>query len=223
MKAIGYIRVSTEEQAKEGVSLENQHDKITAYCALNDLELIEVVEDRGISAKNLHREGIQKIITLIKKHSIDAVVVYKLDRLSRSVRDIIDLVELFEKNNIAFHAIVDHIDTKTATGRFFLNIMASLSQMERELIGERTKDALQMKIVKGERAGQIPYGYTLSDDGRSLVINENEQKAIIYIKALHNQGYSNRAICKELEKEGYCPTGKQWHHQTIQNILKKAA
>ncbi len=143
MKTIGYIRVSTDEQAREGISLESQKAKITAYCELNDLELVGIIEDAGKSGKDLNREGIQSLITEIKARRIDAVVVYKLDRLSRRVRDTLSLMDIIEKKNIAFHSITERIDTKSAMGKFFLNIMASMNQWERDTISERTKDALQ--------------------------------------------------------------------------------
>jgi DNA invertase Pin-like site-specific DNA recombinase len=221
MNAIGYIRVSTDEQAREGVSLENQREKIAAYCSLNDMALMDTIDDEGISAKNLNREGAQALISLVKQGKVDAVIVYKLDRLSRSVKDTINLIELFEKYKVAFHSIVDHIDTKTATGRFFLHIMSSLAQMERELIGERTRDALSHKIIKGERVGHVPYGYVLGKDGRTLIKDTKEQEAISLIQELHGKGYTYRAICRELEAKGYEAkegTGK-WHPQKVKNIL----
>jgi site-specific DNA recombinase len=147
MKTIGYIRVSTDEQAREGISLDNQRAKIGAYCKLHGLELAGIIEDEGKSAKDLNREGMKAIIGLIQKRGFEAVVVYKLDRLSRKVLDTLTLIELMEKQGVAFHSISEKIDTRTAMGRFFLNIMASLAQMERDLISERTRDALRHKIV----------------------------------------------------------------------------
>jgi site-specific DNA recombinase len=223
MKTIGYVRVSTDEQAREGISLESQKAKIAAYCELNDLELIEIIEDAGKSGKDLNREGIQSLICEVKAHRIDAVVVYKLDRLSRRVRDTLSLMDLIEKKNIAFHSITERIDTKSAMGKFFLNIMASMNQWERDTISERTRDALHHKIDKGERAGQIPFGWTLDTDGKALLPNAREQKAISLIRDLNGKGYSYRAICRELEKEGHKPTGKIWHAKTIGSILKRAA
>ncbi len=223
MKAIGYVRVSTDEQAREGISLDNQRAKIESYCSLHDLELIGIIEDAGKSGKDLNREGIRSLLDRIKSHQIDAVVVYKLDRLSRRVKDTLTLMDLVEKKSIAFHSITERIDTKSAMGKFFLNIMASMNQWERDTISERTRDALHHKIDKGERAGQIPYGWELADDGKSLLPNEREQKAVSLIKDLNDKGYSYRAICRELDKEGYKPVGKTWHPQTISNILRKAA
>lgn len=222
-KAIGYIRVSTTEQATEGISLDNQRAKIKAYCELNELELVGTIEDAGLSGKNLNRDGIQELISLVKGKRIDAVVVYKLDRLSRKVLDTLTLIETFEKAGIAFHSLNEKIDTGTALGRFFLNITASLAQMERDLISERTRDALQMKIANNQRAGQVPFGYALAEDGNSLVPVEDEQRIISVVKRLHSQGLSYRQIAKELEQLGYRPHEGHWHHQKIANILKRAA
>ncbi len=181
------------------------------------------MEDAGKSGKDLNREGMQALMDTIKGRSVGAVVVYKLDRLSRRVRDTLSLMDLIEKRSVAFHSITERIDTKTAMGKFFLNIMASMNQWERDTISERTRDALQLKIRKNERAGQVPYGWRLAADGRTLVEHEKEQRAIELIKELHGQGYSLRGICKELEREGYESSGRNWHPQTVANILRKAA
>ncbi len=220
-KAIGYIRVSTEEQANEGVSLQNQADKIKAYCSLNDLELVEIIEDAGKSAKTTNREGLQRLLSMVLDKTINAVVVYKLDRLSRKVIDTLNLIETFDKNNIAFHSITEKIDTQTALGKFFLNMTASLAQMERDLISERTKDALQGKIKRFERAGQIPYGYRLAPDSIHLIEEPEEQEAIRLIKELKQKDYSLRDICNELTIRGYKPVGYKWHPTTIKNILER--
>jgi DNA invertase Pin-like site-specific DNA recombinase len=222
-KAIGYIRVSTEEQVREGISLENQRAKIEIYCSLNDLELAEILEDAGKSGKDLNREGMQALMDRIKGRSIDAVVVYKLDRLSRRVRDTLSLMDLIEKKSVAFHSITEKIDTKSAMGKFFLNIMASMNQWERDTIAERTRDALRLKIVKNERAGQVPYGWSLAEDKKTLLENEGEQKAVSLMKELHGKGSSLRSICRELETKGHKPVGRKWHPKTIASILSRIA
>ena len=223
MKAIGYIRVSTEEQAREGISLENQRGKIGAYCDLNDLELIGIVEDAGRSGKDLNREGVQTLLNLVKGRKVDAIVVYKLDRLSRRVKDTLTIMDAIDKKGIAFHSINERIDSKSATGRFFLNIVASMAQWERDTISERTKDALQLKVRKGERAGQLPYGWILGEDGKTLVAKEDEQNAITFIRERSASGCSSRAICRELEAAGYKPAGQRWHSMSVGRILKRAA
>lgn len=105
MSAIGYIRVSTEDQAKEGVSLDNQRSKINAYCQLKDLDLSEMVEDAGMSAKNSRRVGVQKVLKLARRKEIDAIVVYRLDRIFRSTLDALETTKAFEKWGVSFHSI----------------------------------------------------------------------------------------------------------------------
>jgi site-specific DNA recombinase len=187
------------------------------------LELETIIEDAGKSGKDLNREGVQELIQKVKDKRIGAVLVYKLDRLSRKVIDTLNLIELMKKNHVEFHSIIDSIDTKTAMGKFFINIMASLAQMERDLISERTKDALAMKIIKNERAGQIPYGWRLANDGKTLVMNVEEQKTIRFIRELHKEGHNYSTICRELTRRGYQPLGCYWYAQSIKNILKRAA
>ena len=185
-RTIGYIRVSTQEQANEGVSLDNQEYKIKAYSDLKDLDLVEIIKDKAKSGKDLNRAGIQRIIKLAKNKEIDAVVVYKLDRLNRKTRDLLFLVEdIFNKNDIAFYSLNENIDTTTAQGKFFLTIMGAMAQMERDLIAERTSDALQELKRQKRRLGspeKVPYGFrqrkrkkaTMND----LRINQKEMEAV---------------------------------------------
>ncbi|MBF0467171.1 MAG: recombinase family protein, partial [Nitrospirae bacterium] len=126
MKAIGYIRVSTTEQANEGISLENQTQKIRQYCQLNELELTVIITDAGVSGKTTNRPGLIEVLHLVKTKKVQVVVVYKLDRLSRKVLDTLTMIEMFDKATVAFHSITEKIDTASAMGRFFLNITASL-------------------------------------------------------------------------------------------------
>lgn len=220
-RALAYCRVSTSEQANEGISLENQIAKIKAYCELNCIELVKIIEDAGKSGKNLNRDGIQEILNYVKENKINAILVYKLDRLSRKVIDTLSLIEFFQQNNISFHSLNEKIDTKTAVGKFFLNIIASLAQMERDLISERTKDALQFKIANNERAGQIPFGWKLAEDGKTLYENQQEQKIIRMVKQFKSKGYSLREICRKLTELNHQPIGQKWHPQTIKNILDR--
>ena len=223
MTAIGYVRVSTEDQAKEGVSLDNQKSKIEAYCQLKDLELSEIVEDAGISAKNLKRPGVQKVLNLARKKQVDAIVVYKLDRIFRSTVDALETTKMFDKWEVSFHSIEETLDTQSAMGRFFFTLTAALAEMERRIIGERTKAALLHKRSRNEKTGgDVPFGHDLAPEGR-LVKNETEQKVIRLIRSLNRDGYSLRKICRELErgthktKRGYA----KWHPQTVAAILKR--
>jgi DNA invertase Pin-like site-specific DNA recombinase len=225
MNAIGYCRVSTEDQAKEGVSLDNQKSKIVAYCQLKDLDLSEIVEDAGISAKNLKRPGVQRVLNLARKKQVDAIVVYKLDRIFRSTTDALETTKLFEKWGVSFHSIEETLDTQSAMGRFFFTLTAALAEMERRIIGERTKAALSHKRSRNEKTGgDVPYGYDLTPAG-ILIENDAEQKVIETIRRLHRDGYSLRRICRELEREeNLTKRGNPiWQPSTISKILKRGS
>lgn len=224
MKAIGYIRVSTADQADSGLSLQYQESKIRAYCEAMDMHLVDVVADAGYSAKSMNRPAMQGIINQIKSKSVDAVVILKLDRLTRSVKDLGAIVELIEKNNVALVSVQDSINTSTAAGRLILNVLGSVSQWEREANGERVKAALSVKKAAGERVGTIPFGYTLADDGIALIENADEQNTLKIIRKLRADGLSLRKIGAELDKRGIATKkGGNWQAATIKNLCEATA
>jgi len=153
LKAIGYIRVSTADQAKQGFSLDLQGNKITLQADLADYDLVEIIRDEGHSAKNMKRPGIERVIQMVKAGEVEAVIIYKLDRLTRRVADLDRFIQLLNKKDIALISVKDSIDTKTAAGRMVLNVITAISQWEREAIGERTSDALRLKRSRGEKTG----------------------------------------------------------------------
>ena len=226
MKVIGYIRVSTEEQATDGVSLAAQREKLHAYSDLYDLELVEIIEDAGESGKSLNRPGLQKALAAIRLGKADGLLVAKLDRLSRSVVDWNTLITNYfgERAGKQLFSVTDSIDTRTAAGRLVLNVLMSVSQWEREVIGERTRDALQHKIRNGERCGKIRFGYRLADDGTTLRPVPEEQQAIQLIHKLRAEGESLRNIAAELERRKVLTkNGKNtWKHSAIIRILQRA-
>jgi len=225
MKAVGYIRVSTEDQT-QGVSLDNQKAKIKAYADLKDLQLIGIIEDAGISAKNLNRPGAQQVLNMARKKKVNAVIVYKLDRMFRSTIDALETTKMFDRWGVAFHSINETIDTQSAMGRFFFTLTAALAEMERGIIGERTASALAHKRANGKKTGgDVPFGYCLDVDGQTLTEDPKEQEVIRLMKDLKEKAYSLRSICRELEKEGHLTkAGKiKWHPQIIAQILKRAA
>ncbi len=163
-RAAGYVRVSTQDQADSGASLSAQRAKIEAYCTMHDLDLVQVIRDAGHSAKSLDRPGMTNLLQLIQRQKVDVVIVAKLDRITRTVRDLGELVDLFHRTGIEFASVSDHIDTSTAAGRLVLNVMGSVSQWEREAIGERTSEALTAMRAQGKRISRhAPYGYRLTD------------------------------------------------------------
>lgn len=222
MKAIGYIRVSTEEQAKEGISLAAQEAKIRAYASLNDLELTAVITDAAKSGKTTDREGLQQALAMIASGEAQAIIVCKLDRLSRRVVDTLTLIEQIEKTGAAFHSIAEKVDTKSAVGRFFLTIAAAFSQMERDTISERTAAALAHKIELGEHVGRIPYGYRL--DGAALVEDQEEAAVIVQVMEMREDGLTLRAIADELNsRQIKTQRGGRWQAQTVKNLISRAS
>jgi DNA invertase Pin-like site-specific DNA recombinase len=196
MKAVGYTRVSTEDQVKEGISLDAQKAKIEAYASINSLELLEIICDEGASGKSLEREGIVRLLELVDAGEVVAVIVYKLDRLSRKTLDTLSLIESFESKDIAFHSISERVDTKSATGRFFLTILSAIAQMERDMIAERTKDALAHKKQKGEWVGRVPFGFRIQNN--TLLEDPEQIKVIQKAKRLRRSGKSLREISRAL-------------------------
>src|SRR6266481_9833323 len=153
-RTIAYLRVSTDKQADRGVSLDAQRAKVHAYAELHDLELAEVIVDAGESAKSLERPGLKRALGMLKAGEAEALLVMKLDRLTRSVVDLGTLIErYFAPGKAALLSVGEQIDTRSAAGRLVLNVLASVSQWEREAIGERTATAIQLSR---ERSKALP-------------------------------------------------------------------
>src|SRR2546428_6743368 len=169
-RAIGYIRVSTDKQAEHGVSLEAQQAKLTQYAALYDIELVDIIVDAGVSAKTLERPGLQRALGMLRKGQANALLVAKLDRLTRKVKDLGALVdEYFSSDDITLLSVADNIDTRTAAGRLVLNVLGSVAQWERETIGERTAEVLAHKREQGQPTSlHAPYGFRIAVDRKTL-------------------------------------------------------
>jgi DNA invertase Pin-like site-specific DNA recombinase len=226
MKVVGYIRVSTEEQAQDGVSLDAQRAKVEGYARLYDLTLVDVVADAGQSAKTLDRPGLARALELLNAGRAAGLVVAKLDRLTRSVADLATLLDAYfgERPGKQLFSVADAIDTRTAAGRLVLNVLMSVAQWERETIVERTRDAMRHKKGRAERVGQLPYGRDLAADGRTLVPNDREQQVLAEIRVRRDRGHSLRRIAAELTRLGVpTKTGNaRWSHSSIADILKGA-
>lgn len=203
-RTVAYLRVSTDKQADHGVSLEAQRAKVEAYATLYDLELVEVIVDAGASAKTLDRPGLTKALGMMKAGKADALLVVKLDRLTRSVRDLGTLVEdWFSGGRWALLSVSENIDTRSAAGRLVLNVLASVAQWEREAIGERTSAALAYKRTQGQfTGGRTPYGYRVATDGDTLEPDPAEQAIIAAAREARAAGLTLRAVGQELARRG---------------------
>ena len=217
--AVGYCRVSTDKQADHGVSLLAQAAKINAMAAVQDVKLAEVITEGGESAKNLDRPGLQRLLALVDSGGVQTVIIAKLDRLTRSVRDLADLLERFERKRVSLVSVAESLDTGSAAGRLVLNIMVSVSQWEREAIGERTSVALQHKRrSKLVYSNKTPFGYERQDE--RLVPIPSEQNVIQRIQSLRRRGLSLRQIATALNGEGIVTKqGSRWFAQTVKDVL----
>ena len=199
--AIGYIRVSTEAQAQDGVSLDMQRAKIEAWAMLNDYELKAVHVDAGISGKSAaNRPALQTALADCRKGS--ALVVYSLSRLARSTKDTIEISERLAKSGADLVSLSEKIDTTSAAGKMVFRMLAVLAEFERDQISERTASAMQHKKGKQELVGAIPYGFDLAADGVNLIPNAIEQDVIQQARDLHTGGMSLRKIAAELHRRG---------------------
>ena len=174
--------MSTGKQAEHGVSLEAQAQKIRAVAVVHDADLLDVIVDGGESAKSLQRPGMERLLAMVEARQVQAVIVAKLDRLTRSVKDLCELLERFERRNVALISVAESLDTSSAAGRLVINIMTAVSQWEREAIGERTRDAMRHKRSNGERVGNIAYGSRLAADGEHVEPDPGEQAVLAEIR-----------------------------------------
>lgn len=224
MIAIGYARVSTDRQAEKGVSLDAQKQRIEAMAVVQNASLLEVIVDGGESAKSLNRPGLQQILALIQAGKVQAVIVAKLDRLTRSVKDLCSLLELFEKRNVALISVAESLDTSSAAGRLVITIMGAVSQWEREAIGERTREALRHKRKNGERVGNIEFGFRLAADGVHIEPELTEQAASSAIRKLRAKGYSLRRIAAALNRKGHrTRSGSTWRLESVARVINRDA
>ncbi len=222
--AVAYIRVSTEGQAEDGVSLEAQKNKIAAWCMVNDYQLVETFVDAGLSGGRAdNRPGLQSAIREACKRKA-ALVVYSLSRLARSTRDTLLIGEELDKAGADLVSLSERIDTTSASGKMVFRMLAVLAEFEKDQISERTKMAMAHKRSQNERVGTIPYGFDLAEDGVALIPNEAEQEIIRVIHELRSRGLSLRAIADQLTISNY-PTkkGAKWKHTTVKTILTRTA
>ena len=224
-QAIGYVRVSTEGQANEGVSLEAQEAKIKAWCEAHGYTLLGIHVDAGLSGfRTVNRPGLQSALAEACKNNA-ALVVYSLSRLARSTKDAILISERIAKSGADLVSLSERIDTTSASGKMIFRMLAVLAEFERDQISERTRLAMAHKARQHELVGKVPFGYDLAPDGRSLTPNPIEQRVLRLMKTLRAKGLAYRAIAARLTarqiptKEGHAV----WHHTAVRRILSHVA
>lgn len=221
-RAVAYVRVSTEQQASEGVSLAAQRRRIERYCEAHDLALVEVFADEGVSGSRAsNRPGLESALKRVCAER-GVLIVYSLSRLARSTRDTLDIASRLERAGADLCSLSERIDTTSASGKMIFRLLAVLAEFERDQCSERTRLALRFKRDRGERyCHDAPYGYKWRS-GR-LVPNSREQVILTRARALHRKGWSYRRIARRFALEGVTNrAGRPFPYQRIGAILKAA-
>lgn len=235
-RLIAYVRVSSNEQASGGHSLASQQERLVAYCQAHELTLVDVITDPGVSASTLAREGLQRALALIASGKADGLLVTKLDRLTRSLRDLDTLIAQGAGTKYQLHSLGDHLDTATATGRLMLNLIVSVSQWERERTGERTSEVLRHLQAKGKHLGRPPFGWFRYDCGKcvdgqpkcaecgKLRPDPSEQAVLAGVRTRREEGGSLETIAHELNASGVVGRmGGAWTATAVRRCLARAA
>lgn len=227
LRVVAYTRVSTAGQASDGVSLADQRQKCLLFAELHDLAIVEVIEDAGLSAKDLDRPGLQRALAMLAAGEADGLLVAKLDRLTRRVADLGVLIDSHfgERSGKVLLSVSDSLDTRSAAGRLTLNILTSVSEWERDIIVERTQAAIDFKRSRSERiSGRIPYGKRLAEDGKTLEDDPDELAAVDLIREMRAEGRPVRAIAAELDQRGI-PTKEgspRWSPASVWRLSRPA-
>jgi site-specific DNA recombinase len=224
MQAIGYIRVSTEEQATGGSSLPAQRERIELWCKLQQHELAHVYVDAGLSGKRAdNRPGLQSALADVCKRR-GALIVYSLSRMARSKPDAYRILERLSKAGGNLVSLTENLDTTTAGGKLIFGIFSVIAQFESEQIGERVKGTMSYLRTQRRRISRhVPFGFDCADS-RTLVPNPVEQAAIATIRQLRAQGASLREIAAELTVRGMASkSGRPWTAKVLKTILDRKA
>lgn len=210
-----YTRVSTLEQANEGYSIEGQEKRLKSYCEINDWGKYELFVDAGKSAGSTDRAGLQNLISRLDE--FDLILVYKLDRLTRSVRDLMSLLDTFEKHDVKFRSATEVFDTTSAIGKLFITLVGAMAEWERSTIAERTSQGRKMSAEKGNYTAPVPFYYDKIDG--KLYPNEN-RKVVEYMAERVKAGVSLRAVAVELNNSKYMPPQSDlWNKNKIKDVL----
>jgi site-specific DNA recombinase len=225
VKALGYIRVSTAEQALDGIGLDAQRGRIAAWCEATGTELAEIITDAGISGTRAltDRPGGARIASLLTERNpkIEAVVVARLDRLGRNAAETLTCLRQFTKGSVGLVSIADRVDLSTPHGRAAAQIGAVFSELERALIAQRTADALGHLRSRRQVYGSIPFGW--AREGDQLVIADAEQRILVRIRKMRSRGLSYDKIARSLNRSGVpAKRSGKWHAMSVRSVLLTA-
>ena len=220
-----YLRVSTEEQAREGYSIRAQEEKLRSYAHIKDWHIYSVYSDEGISGKDIDgRPGVRQLIADIESGKVNNVLVYKIDRLTRSTKNLIELVDLFDANQCAFNSLNESIDTSSATGRMFIKIVGIFAEFERENLIERVKLGFERKAKEGHAlcTATPSYGYSRKRGSKVQDVIDEETQVVQRIFDMYlREDYPLAQIAHTLNAEEI-PTkkGRRWSGKTVKVVLE---
>lgn len=212
-----YPRVSTEDQSRFGHSLDEQESRMRDLCKFKNYEIYKVYREEGASAKNTNRPKFKEMLEDIKTGKINKIIIFKLNRLTRSIQDLENICKFLDKYNCGLESISEEINTSNANGKFFIRMLTILAQLEIERTSERTKIGLVGAAKKGHISGRPPLGYTKKKDSKKLFIDEIEADVVRRIFKLYIDGMSVCSICKLFEKENIL--NRRWPTTTVDKIL----
>ena len=221
MNCVLYVRVSTDEQAREGFSIAAQKERLKAFALSQGWDIVGEYTEEGWSAKNTDRPQLKKLMKDIEKGNIDIVLVYRLDRLTRSVLDLYKLLKIFDDNDTAFKSATEVYDTSTAMGRLFITLVAALAQWERENLSERVKFGVSQMLDEGKRPGTTSnYGYKFDKDFNCTIIEE-EANVIRMMFKWYLDGYGYVSIANMLNERGYekPKRANKWGGEVVKKCL----
>ncbi|PZM61730.1 recombinase family protein [Paenibacillus dendritiformis] len=215
-----YIRVSTDEQAQQGFSIDAQKERLQAYCVSQGWDDYKLYIDDGYSGTNLNRPAMKRLLRHVEEKKIKSVIVYKLDRLGRKQKDVLHLLEdVFEKNDVTFKSATEPFDTSTPLGKAMIGILAVFAQLERDMIIERTTTGRKQRIKKGKwPGGPVPFGYSWDKESQRLLINHEEAGIVKEIFRKYINGQSRLSIAEWVVKKSKART---FDHSVIRDMLSR--
>jgi len=223
MKVGIYLRVSTEDQAKEGYSLDVQREYLESFAEREGYEIYKTYCDDGISAYSTRRPALQELLKDAKDKKFKLVLVYKIDRFSRKLKDLLDLAEELESYRVAFKSATEPFDTTTSAGKLMFQQLGSFAEFERNRIAERVFPGMVKGVLNGNWQGArfAPFGYTYNKQKKLLEIEEREANIVKLIYTMYLAGKSTQEIAAYLNKKKHqTRTGKQFYNKFICDILK---
>lgn len=223
MKALLYIRVSTNRQVDEGYSLDEQEKALIRFAMQKGYEVPDeyLIRENGRSGRHVKtRPGFQKVLEIVENKGCDAVIVHSLSRFARSVKDTIVAIEKMKEKGVEFISLKEEIDTRTANGKLFLNILASFAQFYSDQLSDRITEAHRYAEERGGKLGQEPFGFKRDKD-KMLVEDEREQKIIRMVRGLNKKGWTYQEICDTLmERNVANKAGNvKWFPSQIQKMV----